>query len=126
MFRFLGISQSLPVTSYVKMVDIWMLFTLTVPFLEVVLHTCTEVMARPGAPQFYPDGRVHQVKPAHQLLPPRYKPISVWMGVVGRLLLPILSFIFTAIFWVVGLCVSYWPNIQLDPNMTECLTNELD
>ena len=108
------------------MIDIWMLFTMTVPFLEVALHTCTEVMKRPSVPHSSPDGRVHQVKPAHQLLPPRYKPISVWSGVVGRLLLPILSFIFTAIFWVVGLCVSYWPNIQLDPNMTECLTNELD
>ena len=30
------------------MIDIWMLFTMTVPFLEVALHTCTEVMKRPG------------------------------------------------------------------------------
>ena len=36
---FLGLSQTLPVTSYIKMIDIWMVFTMTIPFLEVVLHT---------------------------------------------------------------------------------------
>ena len=46
-FRFLGLSKSLPVTSYFKMIDIWMLFTMTVPFLEVVLHTANEVFKQP-------------------------------------------------------------------------------
>ena len=41
--RFLGLSQSVPVTSYIKMVDIWMLFTMTIPFLEVVYHTSNEM-----------------------------------------------------------------------------------
>ena len=45
-FSFLGLTQSLPVTSYIKMIDIWMLFTMTVPFLEVVLHTKNEVLNR--------------------------------------------------------------------------------
>merc|ERR1719422_1991090 len=45
---FLGLSQSLPVTSYVKMIDIWMLFTMMIPFLEVVLHTTNEVFERQG------------------------------------------------------------------------------
>ena len=108
------------------MIDIWMLFTMTVPFLEVALHTCTEVMKRPGntrMPHPSPDGRVHQVKPAGpqdlQLPRPRHS----WVGVVGRFLLPITSLMFTIIFWIVGLGVSYWPNIQQDPNMTDCLTN---
>ena len=39
---FLGLSQTLPVTSYIKMIDIWMVFTMTIPFLEVVLHTIDE------------------------------------------------------------------------------------
>ena len=41
--RFLGLSQNVPVTSYIKMVDIWMLFTMTIPFLEVVYHTSNEM-----------------------------------------------------------------------------------
>ena len=45
----MGLSQTLPVTSYFKMIDIWMLFTMTVPFLEVVLHTTKEVFKKSGA-----------------------------------------------------------------------------
>merc|ERR550517_2158270 len=34
---FIGISQSILATSYVKWIDVWMIFVLAVPFLEVVL-----------------------------------------------------------------------------------------
>ena len=34
---FLGISQSLPSTSYIKLIDIWMIFTMIYPFAETVL-----------------------------------------------------------------------------------------
>ena len=108
------------------MIDIWMLFTLTVPFLEVVLHTCTEVMKRPGVPQLSPDGRVHQVQPVDHLEPPQPRVLPAWVGVVGRLLLPILSILFTATFWTVGVIASYWPNTKQDGNMTDCLTSNLD
>ena len=33
--RFIGVANSLPTTSYVKMIDIWLLFNLVVPFVEV-------------------------------------------------------------------------------------------
>ena len=36
---FISISSSLPVTSYVRMIDVWLLFNLMVPFVEVLLHT---------------------------------------------------------------------------------------
>ena len=36
---FLSVSESLPSTSYVKMIDIWLLFNLTVPFICVLLNT---------------------------------------------------------------------------------------
>ena len=45
----MGLSQTLPVTSYFKMIDIWMLFTMTVPFLEVVCHTSNEVFKKSRA-----------------------------------------------------------------------------
>ena len=35
---FLGVSGDLPTTSYVKMVEIWLLFSLMVPFISVLLH----------------------------------------------------------------------------------------
>ena len=35
MCRFISVSNALPKTSYVKMVDIWLLFNLVMPFAEV-------------------------------------------------------------------------------------------
>ena len=36
---FINISSSLPVTSYIKMIDLWLIFNLIVPFVEVLVHT---------------------------------------------------------------------------------------
>ena len=36
---FISVSQSLPPTAYVKMIDIWLIFTQMIPFMEVLLHT---------------------------------------------------------------------------------------
>ena len=109
------------------MIDIWMLFTMTVPFLEVALHTCTEVMKRPCMAEFSPDGRVHQVQPVdHADLEPQPWVLPAWGAVVGRLLLPVISTLFTAIFWTIGLIVSHLPNTLQDHNMTDCLILKID
>ena len=34
-----SVSNDLPRTSYIKMVDVWLVFNLFIPFLEVLLHT---------------------------------------------------------------------------------------
>ena len=39
---FISVSSSLPKTSYIKMIDYWLLFTLLLPFVEVLLHTYME------------------------------------------------------------------------------------
>ena len=36
---FISISDALPRTSYVKMMDIWLIFNLMIPFLEIILQT---------------------------------------------------------------------------------------
>ena len=36
---FISVFNSLPTTAYVKMIDIWLIFTLFIPFCEVLLHT---------------------------------------------------------------------------------------
>ena len=41
---FLSVSQSLPKTSYIKMVDVWLLFNLFLPFCLVVLHTRIDML----------------------------------------------------------------------------------
>ena len=42
----MGISQSLPQTGYVKMVDIWMIFTMSYPFMVIACHCGIEVSGR--------------------------------------------------------------------------------
>ena len=41
---FISVSQSLPPTAYVKMVDIWLIFAHLVPFAEVLLHTWMDTL----------------------------------------------------------------------------------
>ena len=45
---FISVSQSLPQTAYVKMVDIWLIFAQVVPFVEVLIHTWIDMMRTEG------------------------------------------------------------------------------
>ena len=40
---FISVANSLPKTSYLKMMDYWLIFNLILPFLEVVVHTYMEM-----------------------------------------------------------------------------------
>lgn len=41
---FIGIVNSLPRTAYIKLVDVWLLFNLFMPFIEVILHTIISLL----------------------------------------------------------------------------------
>ena len=45
---FISVSQSLPQTAYIKMVDIWLIFSQVVPFVEVLVHTWIDMMRTEG------------------------------------------------------------------------------
>ena len=45
---FISVSGSLPPTAYVKMVDLWLIFAQMIPFFEVLLHTCMDMMRNDG------------------------------------------------------------------------------
>ena len=109
------------------MIDIWMLFTMTVPFLEVVLHTLNEVFKEPRATNFGLDNRVDvvRIKSAKEQEEETSKSYTL-VRLIGRLMLPIGSLIFTFILWVVGLIASYSSGAIQDPNMTDCLTIDLN
>ena len=112
------------------MIDIWMLFTMTVPFLVVVLLTTNEVLKRPDTIKKRVD--VVRVKSAEEqeeedeILKMSNSMNSTIVRLTGRLLLPIGSLIFTIIFWVVGLIASFSSGAIQDPNMTDCLTVDLN
>ena len=43
---FVSVSENLPATSYMKMMDIWLLFNLLVPFILIIIHTYMENLRR--------------------------------------------------------------------------------
>ena len=43
MFSFTGINDSLPQTDYVKLIDVWMLFSMIFAFLGVILYSSSQV-----------------------------------------------------------------------------------
>ena len=43
---FINVSNSLPKTSYMKMVDAWLLFNLFYPFIVVLLHTYMDTLRK--------------------------------------------------------------------------------
>ena len=123
----MGLSQTLPVTSYFKMIDIWMLFTMTIPFIEVVLHTTNNMFKKSKATQACANKQVDvvTVKPAgNQDVEAKDKTRKNIGIAIASLMLLISSVIFVFIFWTIGLIVSYSDGISKDHNMTECLVKE--
>ena len=41
---FINVSSSLAQTAYVKMVDVWLIFNLLLPFIEVLVHTYMDTL----------------------------------------------------------------------------------
>ena len=128
----MGLSESLPVTSYIKMIDIWMLFTMTIPFLEVVMHTTNELFKRP--PGLDKRVGVVKVKSAEEQVEMEEEEEECktsnnrfpLVRMASHLKLPISSLIFTLIFWVVGIIRSFSSSAAQDQNMTDCLTKDLN
>ena len=112
------------------MIDVWMVFTMTVPFLEVVLHTFNKIFKQPGAALFGANNQVGvvRVKSAYTQEEDGEMPIMSTSKVrmAGRLVLPIGSILFCVVFWLVGLIQSYSSAAGQDPNMTDCLTIDLN
>ena len=110
------------------MIDIWMLFTMTVPFLEVVLHTTNEVFKRPMRTDFGFVKRVDVVRTKpdedQEEEPETSNRVSSSLVVrlTGRIILPIGS----VIFWVVGLVASFSSGAIHDENLTDCLSIDLN
>ena len=110
----------MPVTSYIKMVDIWMLFTMTIPFLEVVYHTSNEMSKQSDV-----IGVTPQNLSLEEVLTNNNTKTVLWMT-TKRLVLPIISLLFTLIFWIIGLIASYYSVDTEDFNIYDCLMIDLN
>ena len=121
----MGLSQTLLATSFFKMIDIWMLFTMIVPFFEVIYHTTIEMFkkSRAAPPCLCKRVDVVNVKPAEEdsVVVEEVKSGNNTLNSFGCLMLPVSSLIFVFVFWTVGLIASYSDGNRTDPTMTECL-----
>ena len=117
------------------MIDIWMLFTMIIPFLEVVLHTTHEVFKNKRSSQIVPETRVDVLKvnvvngeeEGEDEQEEKTKNIKkfTFSKVMSNFTLPICSLVFTIIFWGVGLIKAYSSSNAYDVNMSDCLTTDL-
>ena len=106
---------------------------MTVPFLEIILHTTMEVLKRPRETGFGPSKvDVIRVKSAKEQEgeeeeeKEETKNMNRASIVLMRLMLPISSLIFIFTFWTVGLIASFSSDATQDHSMTECLTIDID
>ena len=58
---FINVSNSLPKTSYMKMVDVWLLFNLLLPFIIVLLHTYMDTLRNDDDREFNHHGKTMKV-----------------------------------------------------------------
>lgn len=115
---FVSISQSLPTTSYIKMIEIWMIFTMIFPFIEVALHTCKEGikinLQGVNVKQVVPGNSITAIasekkwnkEPSKRFL---CKKLNL-LNFISDWILPISSMIFITIFWTLGLIENFFPS----------------
>ena len=89
-------------TSYIKMIDIWMIFMMLFPFFEVCLYTLTEVLKNRKS-------QIQMKKATGKWIDKDIQMNLRGMSLVYFSLdwgLPLLATIFIVVFWTIGL-VSY-------------------
>ena len=62
---FISVSDSLPKTSYIKMMDYWLIFNLILPFIEVLLHTYMESLNEDGDTDTINEKEIEKVRLYH-------------------------------------------------------------
>ena len=58
---FINVSNNLPKTSYMKMMDVWLLFNLLYPFIIVLLHTYMDTLRIDDDREFNHHGKTMQI-----------------------------------------------------------------
>ena len=99
------------------MVDIWMLFTMTIPFLEVVYHTSNEMLKQSEVVRVTPQNWSEEDEMPNTSNDSK----AQFLRRTQRLVLPTSSLLFTLIFWIIGLIASYNSGGVQDSNMSDCL-----
>ena len=84
---FINVSNQLPNPSYIKMIDIWLIFNLVVPFVEVLLHTYKDYLREEDNREVHHHGRVRKIgeEDGNDDEPngPDFQDVNNWVGDTG-------------------------------------------
>lgn len=108
---FISIFTSLPRTSAIKMIDIWFIFTLFVPFLEVILHTRMEMLRNQlendsTAWQDQPNAWGMNLKQEMELASKRKRQTLGRINTFATYVLPLITGFFLAGFFLIGMLIA--------------------
>ena len=97
---FIDVSNNLPKTSYMKMMDVWLLFNLIIPFMVVLIHTYMDTL-RKADDEDEDDNkiltRVEMDKRSQQT-----KRLN-FLQRVSLIYNPLIALLFVSLYWAIGL-----------------------
>ena len=107
---FISVSNSLPRTSYVKLIDVWLIFNLLVPFIDVLLHTIIDIIRNDYDPTI--DASTFVARSSVKISPEGVKfmaekdkkRLKLLKGfvLVGRAGLPVIYVLFSILYFGIG------------------------
>jgi len=123
---FQAISISLPKTSYIKMIDIWLLFGLVLPFFAFTLSILEELVVQKmeddneklsqGDQQssHNQDRRISKISPLPRTVINKRSPRSAQavIHLLGRRMLPIITAAFCSLYCLVAAFLYFFPSLQ--------------
>ena len=103
---FISVSDSLPRTSYVKLIDIWLIFNLLVPFIDILLHTIIDAL-RTKCSEFGSDVKVRPRGSNREASRNNRLKVLRFLISIGKFGLPLAYLIFGVIYFGSGLSIRY-------------------
>ena len=97
---FIDVSNNLPKTSYMKMMDVWLLFNLIIPFMVVLIHTYMDTLRK--ADDDNDDG--HGILSRYEMEKRRQQMKRLnFLQRVSLIYNPLIALLFVSLYWAIGL-----------------------
>ena len=95
---FIDVSNNLPKTSYMKMMDVWLLFNLIIPFMVVLIHTYMDTLREND------DDDEITILSRTEIEKKRQKARRLnFLHRVSLIYNPLMALLFVSVYWITGL-----------------------
>ena len=97
---FIDVSNNLPKTSYMKMMDVWLLFNLIIPFIVVLIHTYMDTLRKADDE----DDDDHEILSRVEMDKRRQQTKRLYfLQRVSLIYNPLIALLFVSLYWAIGL-----------------------